>query len=65
MPHVVIILVTLHDKGCNIFVMNLIQGWRMNETKAEWNLLLVFYWSISTIKYFGRINSEGKHPTLG
>ena len=37
----------------------------MNETKAEWNLLLVFYWSISTIKYFGRINSEGKHPTLG
>ena len=36
----------------------------MNETKTERNLLLLFYLSISKMKYFGRINSEkGKHPT--
>ena len=38
----------------------------MNETKIEWNLLLIFYWSISKMKYFGRINSaKGKHPIPG
>ena len=36
----------------------------MNETKTEWSLLLVFYWSLSKIKYFGRINStKGNYPT--
>ena len=36
----------------------------MNETKTEWNLLLVSYWSIYKMKYFERINSgKGKHPT--
>ena len=36
----------------------------MNETKTEWNLLLVSYWSIYKMKYFGRINSgKGIHPT--
>ena len=42
----------LQDKGCNLFVMSLMQGWRMNEAKTEWKLLLVFYWSISKMKYF-------------
>ena len=38
----------------------------MNETKTEWNLLLVFYWSIFKMNYFGRINNaKGKHLTLG
>ena len=36
----------------------------MTETKTEWNLLLVSYWSIYKMKYFERINSgKGKHPT--
>ena len=38
------------------------QGWRMNEIKTEWNLLLLFYWSISKMKYFTGINNaKGKH----
>ena len=38
----------------------------MNEIKTEQNLLLVLYWSISKIKYFGAINiAKVKHPTPG
>ena len=38
----------------------------MNETKTELNLLLVFYWSISKIKYFGGMNiAKVKHPIPG
>ena len=56
---------TSEGKGCNLFVMSLMQGWRMNETNTEYNLLLVFYWSIFKMKYFSRINNgKGKHPTL-
>ena len=60
------LLGTLQGKGCNLFVMSFMQGQRMNETKTERNLLLVFYWSISKIKYFGRKNIEKiKYPTPG
>ena len=38
----------------------------MNETKTEGNLLVVFYWSISKIKYFRRINiAKVKHSIPG
>ena len=37
-----------------------------NETKTERNLLMVFYWSISKIKYFSRMNSANvKYPNPG
>ena len=59
-------LETLQGKGCNLFVMSLMQRWRMNETKTEWNLLLEFCWSILKTKFFGRINNAKlKHPTPG
>ena len=38
----------------------------MNETKTEQTLLLLFYWSMSKIKYSGRINMAiVKHLTPG
>ena len=53
-------------QGCNLIALSLMQGWRMNVTKTEWNLLLTFYWSIFKMKQFGRINDvNGKHPTPG
>ena len=59
-------LETLQGKGYNLFVMSLMQRWRKNETKTEWNLPLAYYWSILEIKLFGRINNaKGKHPTPG
>ena len=59
-------LETLQSKGRNLFVMSLMQRWKMNETKAEWNLLLAFHWLILKMKFFGRINNaKGKHPTPG
>ena len=60
------LLGTLQSKGCNLFAMSFMQGWRMKETKTERNLLPEFYWSISKIKYLGRISSaKVKHPTPG
>ena len=32
----------------------------MNETKTERNLLVVFYWPISKIKYFGRMKIKSQ-----
>ena len=57
---------TWQGKGCNLFILSLMQGWRMNETKTEWNLLLVFYLSPCKMKYIFWINSaKGKGPTPG
>ena len=57
---------TLQRKGCNLIVMSLMQGRRITKTKTERNLPLVFCWSISKIKYFGRINiAKLNHPTQG
>ena len=48
------------------FVTSLMQGWRMNKPKSEWNFLLVFYWSTSKMKYIFLINSaKRKYPTQG
>ena len=57
---------TLQGKGCNLFAMSFMQGQRMNETKTEQNILLAFYWPISKVKYFSRINiSKVKYSTPG
>ena len=44
--------------------MCLMQGWKVIGTKSEWGFLLVFYWSLSDIKYLCILSSaKEKHPT--
>ena len=57
---------TSQGKDCNFYFCFILHARMKNETKTEQNLQLVFYWSISKIKYIGRINSaKVKYPTSG
>ena len=66
-PHLTLIFLgTSQVKGWNLFVMSLMEGQRMNEARTKWNLLLLLFWSISKMKYNGRINSAtGKNSATG